>query len=593
MPQSKSWLYGLANVMKNCIVFIGIIYSIASISFTLNFAGTDLHIYFPSPNAGYLDAKLKSRNILDYVVKLRNYGITAVDEMSSLKVQIKSCKDGVVFLSSSELMDSAEPFYEIVFGAYTNTRTYLLKRNNDSLLQSSMTEVFQGGLPTEEINTLNCLEFRPFWINWSGGHIKIGRGSTLGVNMFVEWEDPSPSEVRSIGICTWWGNTGEWKIYIEDLYSGYYSGCGENNLRADLNILQSLNSSRSVCGIICNLQIKQQCQITDKINTELDGYGADDEVGRPYTDDSANFNIHIHSPNAGGLDAKLKTPNILDYVVHLLNYGITAVDEITSLKLQIKSCKYGVVFLSSSELMDSAEPFYEIVFGTYSNTQTYILKRNNDSLLPSSMIEVGLPTEEINTLNCSEFRPFWISWSGGHIRIGRGSTECVNMFVEWEDPSPLKTRSIGICTFCGNTGEWRISIEANEDTVSQLVKAWNTGSVCDRSMPSALERSWIDIYLKLFPLPNASHNSSAPTSRKSETAMTATSVSTVRIMTRLSPCFTASDTCTLILVSASSCEHGAKLENHHVVDNIEHPEHLLLQLPFPQNFVEQAAVKEN
>ncbi|VDI03753.1 Hypothetical predicted protein [Mytilus galloprovincialis] len=214
--------------------------------------GANFHIRFSTPNAGYLDAKLTTRNILDYVVNLQNYGITYVDEMSSLKLEIKSCKDGVVFLSSSELMDSAEPFYEIVFGAYTNTRTYILKRNNDSLLPSSMNEVFPGGQPTHENNTLNCSEFRSFWVSWSGGHIKIGRGPTVGENMFVEWEDPSPTNVRSIGMCTWWGNTGQWKIYVEDLYSGYYNGCGENNTRADLNILQSLISRKSICSALCS-----------------------------------------------------------------------------------------------------------------------------------------------------------------------------------------------------------------------------------------------------------------------------------------------------------------------------------------------------
>lgn len=41
-------------------------------------------------------------------------------------------------------------------------------------------------------------------------------------------------------------------IIFADLYSGYYNGCGKNNTRADLNILQSLNSSRGVCGSVCS-----------------------------------------------------------------------------------------------------------------------------------------------------------------------------------------------------------------------------------------------------------------------------------------------------------------------------------------------------
>ena len=66
--------------------------------------------------------------------------------------------------------------------------------------------------------------------------------------------------------------------------------------------------------------------------------------------------------------------------------------------------------------------------------------------------------------------------------------------------------------------------------------------------------------LDLFLLPNASQSSTAPMSRSNETAMTATSVSTVRVMTQLSLSFTTSETCILIQVSASSREHGDKLE---------------------------------
>lgn len=60
-------------------------------------------------------------------------------------------------------------------------------------------------------------------------------------------------------------------------------------------------------------------------------------------------------------------------------------------------------------------------------------------------------------------------------------------------------------------------------------------------------------------LPNISHSSSTPMSWNSETIGTAESVTTVRIITRLSPCFTTSDTYTMILVSVFKYENGAKL----------------------------------
>ncbi len=101
-------------------------------------------------------------------------------------------------------------------------------------------------------------------------------------------------------------------------------------------------------------------------------------------------------------------------------------------------------------------------------------------------------------------------------------------------------------------------------------------------MPSVFERSWLDIYLKLFPLPNESQSSSAPMSPKSETEMTATSVSTVRVTTQLSLC---SDASSWFKCQPLRVNMVLSLKHHHVVDNTEHPEQLLQQLPFPQNLL--------
>ena len=53
-----------------------------------------------------------------------------------------------------------------------------------------------------------------------------------------------------------------------------------------------------------------------------------------------------------------------------------------------------------------------------------------------------------------------------------------------------------------------LPLVANADTVSQPVKAWNTGRAFDLSGPKELAISWADMYLKFLPVPNATHSSS-------------------------------------------------------------------------------------
>ena len=53
-----------------------------------------------------------------------------------------------------------------------------------------------------------------------------------------------------------------------------------------------------------------------------------------------------------------------------------------------------------------------------------------------------------NLLNESEYRPFWIRWTSGHIQVGRGLTprNDSTTFMEWIDPDPLNITSIELHT---------------------------------------------------------------------------------------------------------------------------------------------------
>lgn len=146
---------------------------------------------------------------------MKSYRNNHVGENQSLKLDIKACHDAVVFLSESDFMRSSQSLYEIVFGSYSNTNTYILRRNDESLGPSSSIEDFPDHQNIGIQNSLSCSDYKAFWITWIDGHIKIGSGSTLSENVFADWQDPVPIEVKSIGILTFWGATGEWRIHAE------------------------------------------------------------------------------------------------------------------------------------------------------------------------------------------------------------------------------------------------------------------------------------------------------------------------------------------------------------------------------------------
>ena len=68
------------------------------------------------------------------------------------------------------------------------------------------------------------------------------------------------------------------------------------------------------------------------------------------------------------------------------------------------------------------------------------------------------------------------------------------------------------------------------------------------------------VYLNVSVVPKATHSSSTPICKNLAIAMTTTSVSTVRIITFVCPCWAMSLTWTKILESASSWEQGASAE---------------------------------
>ena len=88
---------------------------------------------------------------------------------------------------------------------------------------------------------------------------------------------------------------------------------------------------------------------------------------------------------------------------------------------------------------------YEIAIGGNSNTNS-----NIRTCQQCAAVITILHTP----LNEHFFQPFWISWSGGVIRVGQGTELFQDEFLRFDDPAPKAVNYIGISTYWGTAGTW-------------------------------------------------------------------------------------------------------------------------------------------
>jgi hypothetical protein len=68
-------------------------------------------------------------------------------------------------------------------------------------------------LKVDTPNVLNCNATVPFWLSWAFGHVKVGHGSIVNEQIFMQWRDPNPMSVSVVSITTGWGATGIWRFF--------------------------------------------------------------------------------------------------------------------------------------------------------------------------------------------------------------------------------------------------------------------------------------------------------------------------------------------------------------------------------------------
>jgi hypothetical protein len=92
---------------------------------------------------------------------------------------------------------------------------------------------------------------------------------------------------------------------------------------------------------------------------------------------------------------------------------------------------------------------YNVTIGAYNNTKIVIQK------MPPERETYDYTTSDILSCDASEARSFWITWSDGTFRIGRGNVTNINEMCSWNDPQPYAIHSLALASRDANKIVWR------------------------------------------------------------------------------------------------------------------------------------------
>ena len=128
----------------------------------------------------------------------------------------------------------------------------------------------------------------------------------------------------------------------------------------------------------------------------------------------------------------------------------TCLSGTTWITFQVQAQAEAHVLLSSHPSEQSGASVYETVLGGWGNTQSVIRKAKQ-----------GMPSESASTpgvLSEEELRWFWVSWGGGRISAGVGSSVGQGELLAYADPSPSPVNYVAFATGWGSMGQWRIPV---------------------------------------------------------------------------------------------------------------------------------------
>jgi len=114
---------------------------------------------------------------------------------------IQASNDAHIAFAPNIAAGESVPLYEIVIGGWANTQSVIRRSSQGANLATAATP-----------NILSKDESRPFWASVVDGQVRVGRGSVIGVDVFMQYDDPDPLPIQYLGINTGWGSNGHWHV---------------------------------------------------------------------------------------------------------------------------------------------------------------------------------------------------------------------------------------------------------------------------------------------------------------------------------------------------------------------------------------------
>ena len=135
----------------------------------------------------------------------------ALPKNKAIRFSVKAGNDAHLGFFSDKKGDHEN--YEVVLSGWGNKK---------SVIRESAGGKNQVELATK--NLLNKNQYRKFWASAQNGLVRVGKGSVIGKNLLMKWQDPKPHTATYIGLKSGWGSDGRWKV------------CGQNKAEYELRV---------------------------------------------------------------------------------------------------------------------------------------------------------------------------------------------------------------------------------------------------------------------------------------------------------------------------------------------------------------------
>lgn len=155
------------------------------------------------------------------------------------------------------------------------------------------------------------------------------------------------------------------------------------------------------------------------------------------------FNIFSYLQLSASSEISRSTPN--DIVYYSMTTDCLVAMDRTNITFRARA-NNDISLALGSEDSSTSGTHYQIVIGGWSNTKSVI----RFAIAGSACVYYNG-----SSLSQSFFDEFWVSWTGGFVRVGTGSSVGSGTIMTCPHSKPYTVNFIWIMTGYGSSGEWR------------------------------------------------------------------------------------------------------------------------------------------